>query len=408
MARITPLLVLLILFLDRASLSADDWPQWRGPARNGTSREDGWLVKWPADGNPPVAWRVRVGKGHSAVSVQDGLAYTMGWDGKEDTVFCLDVGTGRIRWSYRYPCAGILQWPGPRSTPTVADDTVYTLGQHGQLHALDARSGRVRWKVQLPPGYNPDVDYGFAWSPLVEGNLLILGAGSKGLALRTKDGSFAWGNDGRHGACASPVPYTWQGKRGVAVISTDPGRDSVSLVGVDPATGAEQWRHGPWNEKWGAACVDLLIADGKVFVTTAEQFRRFARLSMEDGRLKEDWANNHLPCYTGTCVLHEGHVYGVSQAGMLKCLDWKTGEERWSQRGFGNHGSLILADGKLIVLASRGGKVTVVEATPAGFKPLRTAQAFAGDDDTFTAPVLAGGHLYCRSYAGEVVCFRLR
>ena len=196
------------------TVQAEDWPQWRGPERNGVTSETAWLAKWPEGASPRVAWRAGVGKGHAAVSIAAGRAFTMGWDGKEDTVFCFDAATGRLIWKQSYPCRTILQWPGPRATPTVHDDSVYTLGQHGQLRAWDARTGKPLWQRDLPQDYNPDVDYGFAWSPLVLANLLILSAGSRGLALRTGDGSVAWGDDRRKGTCVSAVLFEHDGQRG--------------------------------------------------------------------------------------------------------------------------------------------------------------------------------------------------
>jgi outer membrane protein assembly factor BamB len=395
-----------VLVLATAAI-AEDWHQWRGPRRNGISAEKGWLAGWTAGAAPRVAWTAAVGRGHSAVSVSGDRAYTMGWDGSKDTVYCFDAATGKIQWKQSYPCDTIVQWPGPRATPTVDGTTVYTLGQHGQLRAFDAVSGQQRWGVQLADSYEPDVDYGFAWSPLVEGDLLILGAGSKGLALRKKDGTAAWGNDGQHGACASAVPYELNGKRGIALITTNPGRDSVSLVGVEPQTGKELWRYGPWVEKWGAACVDPLIHEGRIFITTAEQHLRCARFSIGNGKVTEDWSNRNLTSYTGSCVLVDGFIYAVNKLGRLKCLDWNTGEEKWSQAGFGTFGTLMAADGKLIVQTSREGDLVIVEATPAGYRELRRAKAFAKEADTFTVPVLSNGRLYCRSYAGELVCLDL-
>jgi outer membrane protein assembly factor BamB len=391
---------------------ADDWPQWRGPERTGIPREKNWLPGWPeAKGaRARVAWRVDVGKGHSTAAVVGERVYTMGWDGVRDTLFCLDAGSGNVVWKQSYPCKTIVQWPGPRATPTVADGVVYTLGQHGQLHAFAAGNGKKLWNVQLREQYMPDADYGFAWSPLVQGDLLILAAGTKGLALRRKDGSAAWGDDGGRGACASPVPFEHNGRRGVAVITTSDKRDAVNLVGVDPATGTELWRGGPWKEQWGAACVDLLVdgEKGKVFITTAEQFKQSARFSIAGDALKEDWYSKTFHSYTGGCVLLAGHLYGVSQRGHLTCLDWETGKSKWSQPGFGEFSSLIAADGKLII-QSRHGDLVIAGATPEAYRELRRMPAFEKEDPTtFTAPVLANGRIYCRSYIGELVCLDLR
>jgi len=402
-------LLLVVLFVAEfaSSTRAEDWPQWRGPERTGVSRETGLLDRWPVDKMPPVAWRASVGRGHSSVSVSGGRAFTMGWDGERDTVYCFDAASGEQLWSKSYPCDTILQWPGPRATPTVVWNRVYTLGQHGQLHAWDARDGKSVWSVQLAESYNPDVDYGFAWSPLVMGDHLILSCGRGGLAIRTSDGGYAWGNDGQHGACASPVPFTFKGRQGVAVVVTDQGRNGVSLIGVDPRDGKRLWREGPWPEKWGAACVDPVIVDGKLFMTTAEQHLECARFTMNDGKLTLDWSNNELPCYTGGCVQLGDCLYGVNKHGILKCLDWETGKLLWAERGFGGHGSLIAADGALVVQSSKGGDVVVVAAQRNGYQELRHIQPFEGEADTFTAPVLANGRLYARSYAGEVVCLDL-
>jgi outer membrane protein assembly factor BamB len=243
--------LLLILLTGRPTM-ADDWPQWRGLERNGLSKEANWLNGWPAGQAPRVAWRAQVGRGHSAVSVSNGRAYTLGWDGQRETVFCFEAATGKLLWKQSYSSGDIVQWPGPRATPTVHKGTLYTLGQHGQLRAFDALTGKVRWSRQLPASYQPDPDYGFAWSPLVMEDLLLFSAGRKGLALYAADGRFAWGHDGQHGTCVSAVPFVHEGKHGVALL-TNPDRESVWLVGVEPRTGTELWRHGPWREKWGAA-----------------------------------------------------------------------------------------------------------------------------------------------------------
>jgi outer membrane protein assembly factor BamB len=387
--------------------SAADWPQWRGPARNGTSPETGWFAAWPEGQTPRIAWRRSVGKGHSSVAVRGDAAFVAGWDGEYDTLFCLDAATGKTRWEHRYRSATIVQWPGPRATPTIDEDTVFMLGQHGQFFALEAATRRVRWQREIPKRCQPDGDYGLVWSPLVVGDLVILSAGRTGLALRKSDGSVAWGDDAELGACASPVPFAWQGRAAVAMVLTDPGRESVRFVGVDAAKGTELWRFGPWKEKWGAACVDLLVADGSVFVATAEQYKRCARVDFTAEPPREVWSNSKLSSYTASAVLLDGFLYGVDKAGFLRCLDWKTGEEKWGQRGFGDFGTLIASDGKLLVQTGKTGELVVVTATPDGYRELRRVKVFDTERETFTAPTLAHGRIYCRSYAGEVVCLEV-
>ncbi len=385
----------------------DDWPQWRGPMRNGQSGERDVLATWPAKTGPKVLWRAQVGKGHSAVSVAGGLAYTMGWDGERDTVFCFDAVTGREVWKQSYPCATIVRWPGPRATPTVAGGAVYTLGQHGQLRAWDAKTGAPRWSVDLAPTYKPDPDYGCPWSPLIEGDLLILGAGSRGMALRTKDGTSAWGADEKAGACSSPVPFDLGGKHGVALVTMNAARDATTFVGLDPQTGTLLWQSAPWPEKYGAVCNDLLVAEGSVFVASAETYNRGARFRIVGDKLEPVWDSPKLSTYTGNALLVGGRLFNVSKAGLLKCLDWATGEEIWAERGFSGFGTVIAADGKIFVTRSSNGRVSVIDSAASAFGELRKFEPFTGKGETFTAPVLANGRLYCRSYEGEVVCLQI-
>jgi outer membrane protein assembly factor BamB len=401
---ITAIAMVLILGGAHAPALGDDWPQWRGPDRNGISREKDWLAGWSVGETPVVAWRARVGKGHSAVSIANGRAVAMGWDGEKDTVYCFDAATGELRWSQSYPCKTIVQWPGPRATPTLSGETVYTLGQWGQLRAWDLQSGAPRWERQLAETYNPDIDYGFAWSGLVQGNGLILGCGNSGLAIDKRTGRSLWGDDGKRGACASPVPFDHDGRQGVAVVVTDADRNAVHMVGIDPATGKEFFRSPPWPEKWGAACVDLLIHEGKVLITTAEQHRRIARFSIEGRTLKEDWSHQRVAGYTGAAVLKEGHIFLVDARGILHCLEWETGKINWSQRGFDERGTLMAAGGELLLQTGASGEIVVAAAVPSGYRELRRAKVFAEEAATFTAPVLANGRIYSRSYAGEIVC----
>jgi len=405
--RMSHWVALLCLVLSNTTARCDDWPQWRGPSRNGISKETGWLEFWPDNGSPKIAWRASVGQGHSAISVANGRAYTMGWDGSQDTVYCFDAASGKLIWKQSYPCPTILQWPGPRATPTIHQGIVYTLGQHGQLRAWDAGTGEPRWKRDLSEDYNPDVDYGFAWSPLIEGDLLILNAGSHGLAIRTRDGSIAWGDDHHKGACVSAVPFRHQGRRGVLIVNINAARSEANLIGVDPTSGREFWRWNGWKEQWGAMGVDPVIRDGHVFLTSAQEYRQSARFTIDGDTLKQDWSTNRVASYTGSTVLLGDHLYLVDSKGILKCVEWNTGKEVWVERGFDERGTLIAAGGQLLIQTGASGKLVVVAADSARYRELRKVTVFEDKADTYTAPVLAQSRIYCRSYAGEVLCLQL-
>jgi outer membrane protein assembly factor BamB len=396
-----------------ATASADDWPQYRGPGRNGISAEAGWLTKWPEGSPPRIAWRIDIGKGHSAVSITGEHAVTMGWDGERDTVCCLDAFTGKTRWEVSYPCATILQWPGPRATPTIHAGRIFTLGQHGQLRAWELTTGKLVWQRNLPEKYNPDVDYGFCWSPLIvptggaddgNGDLLLLNAGSRGLAIRTRDGSIAWGDDGQKGACVSAVPYRHKGIDAVLIVNINEQRSAANLVGIESRTGRELWRHDGWQEQWGAMGVDSIVHDGKLFITSAQEYRQAARFTIDGKSLQQDWSTNRVAGYTGSAVLLRDHLYLVDSRGILRCLDWNTGKEAWSQRGFDERGTLIAADGMLLIQTGASGKLIVAAADSQQYRELRSIKVFEGKPETYKAPTIANGRIFCRSYAGEVVC----
>ncbi len=154
----------------------------------------------------------------------------------------------------------------------------------------------------------------------------------------------------------------------------------------------------------GATGVDPVIHNGKLFVTTAQEHRQAARFSIAGMTLKQDWSTNRLASYTSGCVFVEGHLYLVDNRGMLKCIDWETGKEHWSQRGFDERGTLLAARDKLLIQTGQSGELVVAAADPAEYRELRRTKAFAADGATFTAPSLANDRVYCRSYEGEVVC----
>lgn len=232
------------------------------------------------------------------------------------------------------------------------------------------------------------------------------------MALDKSTGRTVWGEDGKAGACASAAPFTFNGKPAFAMVAMDPSGKFCTIVGVDSATGAEPFRSPPWKEKWGAACVDILV-DGpgaeRLFITTAEQLKRSARFTRVGNTFTQDWMTARLSTYTGNCVLLGAHLYAANARGALTCVFWPTGEERWSQRGgFGEHGNLIAADGKLFVQRGKTGEVVIVEASPKAFREIERVRVFEEKADTFTAPTLADGVLYCRSYAGRLIALEVR
>jgi outer membrane protein assembly factor BamB len=378
-----------------APLEAADWPQWRGPNRDGISTETGWLARWPASG-PRRLWTAQVGEGYSSVAVKDGRVYTMGNAGERDTVYCLAAGTGRVLWKYSYPCPGGDQ-SGTRATPTVDGDRVYTLSREGQAFCLNASSGARLWGKDLvrETGAEPP-RWGFAGSPLVSGKLVIYNVGTAGAALDRATGQTVWKSGAGTAGYASPVAYTVGGQRGVAIFT------GSGLVGVDPATGRSLWQH-PWRTDYDVNAADPLFSGDTVFISSNyERGGALLRLG-PSGRTSVLWENRNMRNHFNTCVLLGGYLYGNDQ-NTLKCIDLRNGAERWRQRGMGK-GGLIAVDGHLLVLTERG-TLVLSRANPEQYSVLSYASVMRGT--CWTQPVIANGLIYCRNHEGELICLDVR
>src|SRR5262245_45039837 len=182
--------VVVLCGLAALNLTAADWPQWRGPDRNGISSERNWRTDWPADG-PKILWRASVGTGFSSISVSQGRVYKMGNTENRDMIWCFDAVTGKTIWKHTYDCQlGPKYYEGgPGSTPTVDRDRVYTISKWGDVFCLDAAKGDLIWQRDLrkDPGVTPN-EWGLSGSPLIYGDLVILNAGAAGTALDRNTG----------------------------------------------------------------------------------------------------------------------------------------------------------------------------------------------------------------------------
>ncbi len=370
-----------------------DWHQHLGPKRDNISPETGWSTDW-GEGGPKELWTASVGAGYSAVSVANGRAYTMGNDGKADTVWCFDAAKGTELWKKSYPC-GRGDHPGPRCTPTIDGDVVYTLSYYGHLHCFKAASGDIVWAKNLAQelGTGPPT-WGFACSPLVDGDRLIVDVGAVA-ALDKASGKVLWKSEKTQAGYSSPVVFTHGGKKYLPIFSG-------KFFQVLDAANGRRVASLPWKTSYDVNAATALVQGDRIFISSGYG-TGCALLQFTGEDLKVLWRKRVMRNHFNTCVLYKGHVYGIDgNVGntSVKCLDFAEGEEKWSQPT-GPMAGLLLSDGKLVILNDPGDLI-VCQADPSGYKEL--ARARVGSSKCWTPPTLSHGRIYCRSHLGQVVC----
>ncbi|MBN1673082.1 MAG: PQQ-like beta-propeller repeat protein [Kiritimatiellae bacterium] len=374
-----------------------DWPQWRGPNRDGISAETGWLASWP----PALVWTQSVGMGYSSVAVSEGRVYTHGWYDRstdEDEVRCLDADTGAELWSYSYAHAYGNSYRGPRATPTVDGNEVYTFSNLGQLKCFNKVTGALLWSKTVNVG---SPGYKLSGSPLIEGNLVILNAGGRGVAVdKNAPHDIVWTTSGTAGY-SSPFAFTYNSQRTVVLFS------GAGLYGVNPANGSTRFSYA-WTSTANAA--DPVIYGDKVFISTGYG-QGCAMLQLGSGALSEVWSNRDMENHFSTCVLRGDYLYGFDgkqgdTGAPLRCVDAREGTVKWSKTGF-RTGSLLSADGKLIILGERG-DLAVARVSSSSYDTEGRAQVTvipnASAQHWWTSPALSDGRIYCRSYQGTLAC----
>lgn len=387
---------------------AEDWPQWLGPRRDGSSRETGLRTSFPASG-PTLVWQKPVGAGFSGPVVSGKRLILFHRLSNEEIVQALDANTGAELWKFAYPTAYRDQFgfdEGPRATPVVAGSRVFTLGAEGVLHCLDLESGQKVWSRSLLQDYGAGKGYfGVATTPLVEGDKLLINVGGKSagiVAFAADTGKELWKATDHAASYSSPVAATIQGKR-QAVFFTREG-----LVVLDPDTGAV--RHSQrWRARMDASvnAATPLVADDSVFISASYGTGALLLHFQPDG-VREIWrGDDSMSNHYATCVLHEGQLYGFDgrqeEGARLRCVEWNTGKVRWTVEGFGC-GSIILAEQNLFIL-NEVGELVIAEATPVAYR--EKARAAVLSKPVRAAPALASGKLYVRD-TKRLICLDLR
>ena len=395
-------LVGVVLNAEADDHSTAEWAQWRGPNRDGISSETGFLKNWSQEG-PKVLWHIPFGDGYSGISIAQGKVYTMSAEDDDEFVVCLDASNGEEIWRFRSGAKFTEQrGDGPRSMPTVHEDSVFALGAEGKLYALNAHDGEQLWSHNFVEEFDSKIPtWGFSSSPLIEGNLVLVEAGGKDgksiVAFDKKSGDVVWTTHTDEVGYSSPIAIDFGGARQIIFLT------SKTLLSLAPENGHIYWKY-PWPEGINIA-TPIFIPDDKIFISASyDKGAVLLKMTADaDGiGIEEVWKSRVMKNHFNSSVLQGDYLYGFDNA-ILTCIEVNTGQEQWQERGFGK-GSLLLADGYLIILGE-GGKLALVEANPSEYREKARFQLF--DDKCWTVPTLAGGRLYLRNQK-EMVCLDLR
>ncbi|HEY2762096.1 MAG TPA: PQQ-binding-like beta-propeller repeat protein [Pirellulales bacterium] len=402
---------------------AADWPQWRGPNRDGISKEAGLLHQWPAEG-PNLIWQLTdIGSGYSTPSIAAGRIFLLGNQGMDDEfVQARNEKDGVLIWSTHIGKVGNPDqqppYPGARSTPTIDGQALYALGSDGDLACLQLSDGSMRWHKNLRSdfGGEPGV-WAYSESPLIDGDTLVCTPGGKDatiVALNKKTGETIWKAalpDADQAAYASAIVTTIDGvKQYVQFVQK-------AVVGLDAKTGALLWSYGR-TAKGSPANIPTPLADGKyIYTSTGMTGGGLVKIDKTaDAEPKFDASQvyfaGNLPKAIGGVVKVDGYFYGANTQA-LQCVDFNTGDVKWTDRSIGP-GSILYADGQLY-LHGENGDVALVDAEPDAYHekgrftppdaPDRSAAGLSMK--AWAYPVLANGRLYVRDQ-NHLWCYDLK
>ena len=422
-----------VLAFSAATLTAEDWPQWLGPRGDSTWNDTGLITKFPAEG-PKVVWRAPVANGYSGPSVAGGKVFVMDYQiatGKVDAnpagrtaltgkerVVCLDEKTGKQLWAHSYDCPVKLSFPnGPRCSPVIEGDTVFSLGAEGHLSALKTADGKVAWEKELKQEYKCESPmWGYAATPRVSGGLLFTLAGGKDsavVALDTKSGKEVWrALDTKDIGYAPPVITTRDGRDELLVWH------SQSLNGLDPKTGKVRWSQ-PFATFYGMSIMAPRVTADGIFIGGIIKKSMMVKPGPDKAEIVwEGTPQISLGPKNGTPVVVDGYVYGCDQDGDLRCFKSATGEREWSTTAVlsdkpSQSGTFFMArTPQQWVLFNDYGELILADLSPTGYKEASRAKILTADTPSmgrtvvWSHPAFANRCVFARNDK-ELICASL-
>ena len=403
---------LLFLLITLTAVHADDWTKWRGPNANGISQETGWNAL--ALKHPDILWKAEVGRGHSAVAVKGQRLYTMGEAVTRtasdtiyyDAVLCLHSRTGKEIWRFQYE-SPLETWPGPSATPVLNGNRLYTMGREGDVHCLNASTGKVIWHHNLlTEGLSEKPNWGFSASVLIHDGMAVVNAGQSGVALDKATGDVVWKSAPEK--CGLATPVLWHRD----------GRDQIVINGNEIITGVDAKTGRPlWSQSW-FSYTDPQFFGNRFFNPTSESGLGYFQVN--GATVDTVWQKKRLRGYTwNNFIIIDGYAYGfcmVRRKFHLHCIHLETGEVKWSVPM--PHWGALMGAGDKLILIDGVGHLSVLNASPEGHEILSETTLWdLGDWQKYprgepnvcwTNPVLANGRLYVRNTFGALVCLNMK
>jgi outer membrane protein assembly factor BamB len=416
-------------FLVCAGLPADDWPQWLGPQRDGIWRETGILRKFPATG-PEVRWRTAISAGYTGPAVANGRVYVCDRVTRaglsRERVLCLNEANGKILWEYEYDCPYTMSYPaGPRTTPLVHENKVYTFGGEGHLLCLEAATGKRLWAHEARKEYQAKTPvWGFAGHPLLDGQKLIClmgGAQSLVVAFDKDTGKELWrALDAREPGYCPPMIFMAGGRRQLIVFHPE------ALNSLNPESGQVYWTQA-YSAKAGLTIATPRKLGERLFVTTFYNGPMMMRLAADQpgatllwrGKSNSEQKTDGLHSIISTPFFEEHHIYGVCSYGQLRCLKAETGERLWetfaATTGEGPvrwANAFLIKNGEVFFLPNEKGDLIIARLSPQGYEELSRAHLLeptnrdCGRPVVWSHPAFANRRMYARNDK-EIICISL-